>query len=98
VKDARSTTHTALQAVATMEQLELTLSQQARHIARGDDELAEAVGARHADRSGHWDAAYMAPEQARGKVVDRRADIWAFGAVLFEMLSGQRAFEAKTSR
>jgi serine/threonine protein kinase len=38
-------------------------------------------------------AAYMAPEQAKGHVVDRRADIFAFGCVLFEMLSGRRAFE-----
>jgi Tol biopolymer transport system component len=38
-------------------------------------------------------AAYMSPEQARGRPVDKRADIWAFGCVLFEMVTGRRAFE-----
>jgi len=41
-------------------------------------------------------AAYMSPEQARGKGVDKRADIWAFGALVYEMLSGKKAFEGET--
>jgi serine/threonine-protein kinase len=43
-------------------------------------------------------AAYMSPEQAKGKNADRRADIWSFGVLLFEMLSGKKLYEADTAQ
>ena len=42
--------------------------------------------------------AYMAPEQVQGKEIDNRADVWAFGVILFELLTGVRAFQGDSAQ
>ena len=80
----------------TVKVLDFGLAKMVREVASAGD-LPTLSGAATLDGTLVGTAPYMSPEQARGGVVDRRTDIWAFGCVLYEMLAGRRAFAGDTT-
>jgi Tol biopolymer transport system component len=79
--------------------LDFGLAKVAEPATHGENpEISPTLTVQQATRAGVilGTAAYMAPEQACGKTLDKRADIWAFGVVLYEMLTGRRLFEGET--
>ena len=82
----------------TVKVLDFGLAKPFQPDAGSDPSESPTVTAAAATRAGVilGTAAYMSPEQASGVTADKRADIWAFGVVLFEMLTGKRAFDGET--
>ena len=79
----------------TAKVLDFGLAKQVRLVAPGSgSSMSDAVQTATGQILGT--PAYMSPEQARGRVLDKRTDMWSFGCVLFEMLSGSRAFGGET--
>ncbi len=82
----------------TVKVLDFGLAKAMESPASSDHAMNSPTISLHATQAGMilGTAAYMAPEQARGSVVDKRADLWAFGVVLYEMLTGTRLFDGAT--
>src|SRR5262249_8399420 len=78
--------------------LDFGLAKGSPFLSGSSDSVSPTVGSDAATRTGTiiGTPAYMSPEQARGKSVDKRTDLWSFGCVLYETLSGRRAFAGET--